>query len=272
MRLHFEIVAAGVWQCTERTDIQVRNMPRTRLGRNGFAVGGWAVFVSGREVLTCGRSETKRDACVAAQAYADRDAAVSAARVAEAENFATVQEMEEHAARKLHPGEILAIAGVTAATHVVTDDGHVIPRTALAAPYGSVADMRAQYRAEHPAHPQAAVTAALAKLTAALREQVLAELPPAPAPADPATEDDVSELVDRVVRRAQYLALRTVLEALDGWVATAERTCRAEYHGDGHDDGRPCGAVFDVSDFRAMVNDSAAALNVPAPFRAEAGR
>ena len=210
MRLHFEIVAAGVWQCTERTDIQVRNMPRTRLGRNGFAVGGWAVFVGGREVLTCGRSETKRDACVAAQAYADRDEAASAARAAEAENFATVQEIEERQ------------------------------------------------------HPQARVASALAKLTAAVREQALAELPPAPASADPATDDDVSELVDRIVRRAQYEAFRAVRRALAGWVEGARENHEAMGHR-GENTGAECWTQFAPEDIANMINDAATELRIPKP-------
>jgi hypothetical protein len=98
----------------------------------------------------------------------------------------------------------------------------------------------------------------------------LADLPPA---TDPALEDNVPELVERIERRAKYVALRAVLAQLDGWIGTAEHNCVANEHGGAsyHDDGRTCGKVFDVADFREMINGAADDLRVPRPYRQGAG-
>lgn len=78
--------------------------------------------------------------------------------------------------------------------------------------------------------------------------------------------DDVNALVDRIVRRAQYTALREVLDVLDTAVASVRVRCRKS-HGParGHDDGRECGLDFEVSDFRAMLNDAARNLGTALP-------
>lgn len=115
------------------------------------------------------------------------------------------------------------------------------------------------------------VSAAEAGVVDYVRKLIRENAPkPAPVPTlDPATDDNVHELLDRIVRRSQYVALREVLAQLDGWIERAEKTCRAEDHGDGssHDDGRPCGRDFDVADFRTMVNGAADELRVPRPYR-----
>lgn len=86
---------------------------------------------------------------------------------------------------------------------------------------------------------------------------------------DPATDDNVHELLDRIVRRSQYVALREVLAALDGWIKTARHNCVRDGHGSAaqHDDGRLCGQDFDVADFREMVNAAADELRLPHPYR-----
>lgn len=84
---------------------------------------------------------------------------------------------------------------------------------------------------------------------------------------DPATDDDVDELVERVVRRAQYLALRAVSARLAGAVQVVREQCVEESHGpaSSHDDNILCGRRFDVEEFRAMIADAARQLRVPAP-------
>lgn len=88
---------------------------------------------------------------------------------------------------------------------------------------------------------------------------------PCPSRPDPALDDNVLELVDRVVRRAQYEALKTVRSVLAGWVEGAESNCRAMDHGSAsrHDDNLLCGERFDREDVARMINDAADALHVP---------
>lgn len=64
---------------------------------------------------------------------------------------------------------------------------------------------------------------------------------------DPATDDDVNVLVDRIVRRAQYVALREVLAVLDV-------------------DGRP--ALLNHDGVRRMLNDAARNLGTALPVTA----
>jgi hypothetical protein len=61
----------------------------------------------------------------------------------------------------------------------------------------------------------------------------------------------VSQLVDRIVRRSQYEALKAVLDVLDGWL----------------DDG--C-LSFTPVDVRRIVNDAALELRVPEPYQLDA--
>jgi hypothetical protein len=90
---------------------------------------------------------------------------------------------------------------------------------------------------------------------------------PEPAAADPATEDDVSELVARIVRRAQYDALRAVLSVLDGWVEGMARNCEELHEGTHPVDD--CSKTFHVRDIRAMVGDAARHLGTVAPPEAK---
>lgn len=83
-----------------------------------------------------------------------------------------------------------------------------------------------------------------------------------PAEADPATDDDVQELVDRIVRRAQYVALREVLKALDDWRMGARENHDALGH---RGEYRPCWESFATGDVRRMVSDAARELGVPDP-------
>lgn len=62
---------------------------------------------------------------------------------------------------------------------------------------------------------------------------------------DPATTDDTQELLDRVIRRAQYLALQAVVTEVDRWLAPADRR---DYVG-------------------SLVNDAARALGTAEPYR-----
>jgi hypothetical protein len=343
VNLHFEIVRAGIWQATERPDIQLRKMPRTTIGRNGFALPGWAVFVGGREVHTCGREATKRHAAENAQGYVEREqvepyrAPVTAAET----NHATQQAADQ---RERHAGEVLALAGVTAATHVVKFDGTVMPREGIPCAHPEAARVRtgdvwrpdtcggcgepipdadatptlgpaqARYvgrsccpstegdvhdrtcetdearkqwapRSERrligPAHAHldapctdacyepsapAPIREALERVTRAAYEAVEAaiEATRTPPAADPATEDDVPELVDRIVRRARFEALRTMLGVLDSWIDGAAENHEAMSHRD-----NDCCRDFAPADIRRMVNDAAAELRVPEPYRAE---
>lgn len=72
---------------------------------------------------------------------------------------------------------------------------------------------------------------------------------------DPATTDDPQELMDRVIRRAQYLALQRVLTELDIQHA-------AQFS------GQRCSApAWSRGDIRQMVNDAARALGTAEPYR-----
>lgn len=68
---------------------------------------------------------------------------------------------------------------------------------------------------------------------------------------DPATADDTQELMDRVVRRAQYLALQGVLAELDKQHAATGMT----------------GPVWSRDSIGRMVNDAARALGTAQPYR-----
>jgi hypothetical protein len=89
----------------------------------------------------------------------------------------------------------------------------------------------------------------------------LADLPPA---TDPALEDNVPELVERIERRAKYVALRHMLHVLDGWIEGAQGNHEALGH---RGESSPCWNRFDAEDFRRMVNDAARELGVPEPHR-----
>lgn len=78
---------------------------------------------------------------------------------------------------------------------------------------------------------------------------------------DPATTDRVDELVDRIVRRAQYAALSAMLPMLDGWIEGARENHEAFDRRDAFD------TSFEPDDIRCMVNDVARELGVPEPWR-----
>lgn len=89
-----------------------------------------------------------------------------------------------------------------------------------------------------------------------------------PQPADPATEDDSNELLDRIVRRSQYTALKAMLSVLAGWVEGARGNCEAVGHGraSAHNGGLICGEQFDIDDIRNMINDTARELGTAQPW------
>jgi hypothetical protein len=68
---------------------------------------------------------------------------------------------------------------------------------------------------------------------------------------DPATTDDTQELMDRVIRRAQYLALQAALTELDRAHAATGMT----------------GPVWSRDSIGRMVNDAARALGTAEPYR-----
>lgn len=82
-----------------------------------------------------------------------------------------------------------------------------------------------------------------------------------PDPADPATDDDVQQLVDRLVRRASYLALRQVLDVLDGWREGA----RSNHDALSHRGERDCWEHFETDDVRRMIADAARDLGTADP-------
>jgi hypothetical protein len=83
---------------------------------------------------------------------------------------------------------------------------------------------------------------------------------------DPATEDRVPELCDRIVRRSQYDALKAVLAVLAGWIEGARENCSAMEHR--RHNGPLCGMHFEVDDFRNMINDAARELGTVEPWKA----
>jgi hypothetical protein len=68
------------------------------------------------------------------------------------------------------------------------------------------------------------------------------------------------DIVGRIVERAQYVALREMLKALDGWIEGARENNEALGR---HDDPQ----VFHAEDIRSMVNDAARVLGVREPHR-----
>jgi len=97
----------------------------------------------------------------------------------------------------------------------------------------------------------------------ALIKQQAAEPGPARA-TDPATDDDIDEIVERLVRRAQYLALCKVLDELDGWREGQRSNHDANAHR-GEAAGEQCWEHWHSSDVRTMVADAASELRTADP-------
>lgn len=178
--------------------------------------------------------------------------------------FTTAEEHVER--RERHASEVLGLAGLTAATHMVKFGGTIVPREGIPCAHPESARVRSRDvwhpdtcggcgeaipDADRPQAPpaspwtefhdkmQAAIRAADAAVQAAQHAQAV----------DPVTEDTVPELVDRIVRRAQYEALKMMRTVVAGWV-------------EGADDGvsRP---IFTPDDIANMINDAATVLRVP---------
>jgi hypothetical protein len=113
------------------------------------------------------------------------------------------------------------------------------------------------------ASPERARDIETVKALAARLDVPLDELAPKPTKwRDPAADDDVDELLDRIVRRAQYGALRQVLYVLDGWREGA----RSNHDALGHrDESRPCWETWDTGDIAHMVADAARDLGTADP-------
>jgi len=169
------------------------------------------------------------------------------------------------------PGALADPAGLSTwltgklAGHVA---GRHVGRSCCASTEGDVHDRSCQTseareqwapRGSRPA-PPAPIREALDRVSAAAYEAVDAALAAASAAGpqtDPATDDDVTELLDRIVRRAQYDALRAVRRALAGWMEGARANGSPAY---GEYD------VFHSSDIGRMINDAARELGVPEPM------
>lgn len=214
MELSFEIVTAGVWQAVEHPEIQVRKKGPNLLAKDSRALRGWAVFCNGIEVLTCGRSATKREAQAEAERFMDRAAEQQARMTVEA-------------------------------------DRQLVSNT----PEGQAARMS----------PPAPIAEALDRVSAAAREAVEAAIAAAEDRPDPATTDDFADLVDRMVRRAQYLALRAVLDSLDGWIEGDKANHDAMEHRN-ENTGSECWTNYHPDDVRTMVQDAARDLGLTAPL------
>lgn len=71
-------------------------------------------------------------------------------------------------------------------------------------------------------------------------------------------------LVDRIVRRAKYDALKAMLSAANGWHEGALSNHEALGH---RGDAEQCCGRFDVDDIFLMVNDAARAVGTAEPYR-----
>lgn len=80
-----------------------------------------------------------------------------------------------------------------------------------------------------------------------------------------AVDLDADDMAGRIVRRAQYEALRAVLGSLDGWVAGARENHEALGHRD-----FDCCETFHPNDIRRMVNAAARELGVRRPWNGAA--
>lgn len=116
-------------------------------------------------------------------------------------------------------------------------------------------EQESAYPAPDPAVLSEYVNTLAGRLMQVIQEVRAPEPPPA---ADPVQTDVPDELLRRIVRRAQYLALREVLTQLDGWVAGMKSNHEALDHRD-----RDCCDTFHPADIRGMVNDAARQLNLP---------
>lgn len=113
------------------------------------------------------------------------------------------------------------------------------------------------------------VAGAVAVISAALGIQ------PPPPPAPPGARDVFigdeaalstlvtadRDLTTRVVERAQYVAFKEVLAALDGWVEGARDNHEGLDHG-AENTGEECWKTFHIEDIRNMVADTARLLGV----------
>jgi len=88
---------------------------------------------------------------------------------------------------------------------------------------------------------------------------VLRTPPPATPQTDPATEDDIDELAERIVRRAQYVALKTFKQVLESWTMGAASNHEAL----GHPTQDGCAERWHNDDIRSMLGDAADELRIP---------
>lgn len=109
-----------------------------------------------------------------------------------------------------------------------------------------------------------------------------AQQTPAPAPAGPITVAELdarlaehpldnlfdldNTLMDRVVKRARYDALRKMLDVLDGWIEGAKENHEAMEHRN-ENTGDECWQSFHPDDIRRMVNDAAREVGTREPYR-----
>jgi hypothetical protein len=153
-------------------------------------------------------------------------------------------------------------AGVTSKTHTVNVDGTVMPIEERRARMVAEADrqLSTQRRMQHEATLVEA-RALHADAEALLkRVQALGEEMAAAEADDPAATDDSNELLDRIVRRAQYTALKAMLDMVDGWVEGVRDNNVAM--------NRPNDDVlFEPLDIKRMVNDVARELGTAQPFK-----
>lgn len=73
------------------------------------------------------------------------------------------------------------------------------------------------------------------------------------------------KLLDRIVRRAAYDALKTMLATLDGWIEGARENHDAMQHR-GESTGGECWQSFAPEDIRTMVNDAARQFGTREPW------
>lgn len=155
------------------------------------------------------------------------------------------------------------VAGLGGHSLVPAADGRKHARLADAK-LDAEADLAEVLRDRAPeAAPPTPVAEALSRAAAAVRAAAEAigtvTLAQRAGEPDPATDDDVDELVERIVRRAQYQALRVMARVARDWYDGS----RSNHQAMAHNAVADCCAHFELGEILRMVNDAAVELSVP---------
>lgn len=226
MELTFKVRRSGYWACVEYPGITLRRMGRTK--SKSF---GWALFV---DMLETG----------------DRHLSKALAEQA-ANEFVTARETAK------------AYRPVLDEHDPLCTERCCIPPVPVVAPQLNRATIAERGRVPAALMSFDMVTAAVDAAVGALKSAV--EVAATQAVRGTPEETD-AELLDRIVRRAKYDALRAMRRALTGW---AEGARDAHEAGEHRDDVARCCLRFTPKDIARMIDDAAREAGTHSPYESD---